>query len=69
MNQRTEGICELLTTLSPNQVVDSIVADGFSEAVTNFLTYEEDTHLAYFRNAAGGLIVADCRSISLIVFP
>lgn len=69
MNQRSEGICGLLATLSPNQLVDAIVADGFNESVANFVNFEEDTHLAYFRDAAGALIVADCRRISLIVFP
>ena len=69
MNQRLEGICELLTTLAPNQSVNAVVTDGFNEPVTNFVNFDEDTHLAYFTNAAGALVVADCRHISLIVFP
>jgi len=69
MNQRREGICGLLAALSPNQRVDEIVVDGFSESVFRFLSFEEDTHLAYFREEDGGLVVADCRRISLVDFP
>ncbi|MER2172516.1 MAG: hypothetical protein ABS938_18005 [Psychrobacillus psychrodurans] len=70
MNQRREdGICGLLATLSPNQRVNEIVVDGFSESVFRFINFEEDTHLAYFREELGGLVVADCRRISLIDFP
>lgn len=64
-----DGICDLLATLPPNYPVDEIVVDGFSESVARFINFEESTNLAYFREAGGGLVVADCRDISLIDFP
>lgn len=68
MNQ-TDGICALLATLTINQRVDEIVVDGFSEAVFRFLNLDEDSNLAYFSSVDGGLVVADCRRISLVDFP
>lgn len=68
-NRRTDGICELLAQLPPQFPVEAIVADGFNEDVTAFVTLNEDTHLAYFTEIGGGLVVADCRRISLIDFP
>ncbi|MEK3952204.1 hypothetical protein [Psychrobacillus sp. FSL K6-1464] len=69
MNNNRDGICGLLATSPPNYRVNEIVVDGFNEDVFRFINLEEDTHLAYFREEDGGLVVADCRRISLVDFP
>ena len=69
MNNNRDGICGLLATLLPNYRVNEIVVDGFDEDVFRFINLGEDTHLAYFREEDGGLVVADCRRISLVDFP
>ena len=69
MNNRSDGICGLLENLPPNYRVNEIVVDGFNEDVFRFVALDERTHLAYFTEEGGGLVVADCRRISLIDFP
>lgn len=69
MSRRRDGICALLADLPPNYRVNEIVVDGFNEDVFRFVTLDERTNLAYFREEGGGLVVADCREISLIDFP
>ncbi|MGG0669650.1 hypothetical protein [Sporosarcina koreensis] len=62
-------ICELLEKLPPQYPVDEIVVDGFSESVNAFIALDRDNNLAYFSESGGGLVVADCRRISLVDFP
>lgn len=69
MNNRRDGICGLLENLPPNYRVDEIVVDGLSTTVFRFISFDERTDLAYFRETGGALVVADCREISLIEFP
>jgi hypothetical protein len=67
-NNNTQSICELLGTLPPGYPVSEVVVDGFSESVNAFITLDQNTNLAYFSEVGGGLVVADCRRISLIDF-
>lgn len=71
MNENIDnnGICDLLATLPPQYPVESIVVEGFDEDVNAFVTLNRFTNLAYFTEGSGGLVVADCRKISLIDFP
>ena len=71
MNNRTrnDGICALLANLPPQYPVSEIVVDGFNEDVNAFIALDRDSDLAYFSEDTGGLVVADCRQISLIDFP
>jgi hypothetical protein len=68
-SKRNRDICRLLASLPPQYPVESIVVDGFEEDVNAFVTLNEDTDLAYFTEPGGGLVVANCRRISLIDFP
>lgn len=63
------GICDLLANLPPQYPVNEIVVDGFNEDVNAFITLDQDSDLAYFSEGGGGLVVADCRKISLVDFP
>lgn len=65
----SNNIYRLLANLPPQYPVDEIVVDGFSESVNAFIAFDRSTNLAYFTEAAGGLVVADSRQISLIDFP
>lgn len=64
----SNSICQLLSTLPPGYPVSEIVVDGFSESVSAFVTLDQNTNLAYFTETGGGLVVADCRRISLVDF-
>ena len=68
-SRRNEGICGLLRNLPPQYPVSEIVVDGFNEDVNAFIGLDRDNNLAYFSELTGGLVVADCRRISLIDFP
>lgn len=68
-SRRGDGICRLLRNLPPQYPVSEIVVDGFNEDVNAFIALNRDTNLAYFSELGGGLVVADCRKISLIDFP
>lgn len=62
-------ICDLLASLPPQYPVESVVVDGFDEEVNAFVNLNPATNLAYFTEGGGGLVVADCRKISIINFP
>jgi hypothetical protein len=64
----SNNICQLLSTLPPGYPVSEVVVDGFSESVNAFVTLDQNTNLAYFSEVGGGLVVADCRRISLVDF-
>ena len=68
-NNRNNDICDLLASLPPQYPVESIVVDGFEEDVNAFVNLNRDTNLAFFTEDGGGLVVADCRRITLIDFP
>lgn len=64
-----ENIRELLASLPPNYRVNEIVVEGFSESVFRFITLDDATGLAYFREEDGGLVIANSNAISLVDFP
>lgn len=68
-HNNNNGICGLLSNLPPQYPVESIVVDGFEEDVNAFVSFNRNTNLAFFTETGGGLVVADCRRISLIDFP
>jgi hypothetical protein len=64
-----KSICEILADLQPQTPVSEIVVDGSTESVNTFIVLDQKTNLAYFLEVGGGLVIVDCRRISLIVFP
>ncbi|WP_027723871.1 hypothetical protein [Tuberibacillus calidus] len=60
-------ICQQLLTTDPNTAVDSIVVDGATVTVTNFVTVDEKQGLAFFLTATG-VTVVDCSELSAVNF-
>lgn len=63
-----ETICDLLETLPTGYPLQAIIVDGNRLEVTRFVNIDAETDLAYFIQANGGLVVADCMRISSVDF-
>jgi hypothetical protein len=68
MADSNNGMEELLAKLHPQTPVSEIIVDGTCKTVTKFISFDEDSNLAYFSTTGGGTAVADSTKISLIEF-
>jgi len=57
--------CQRLLTVDPNTPVDSVIVNGATMTVTNFVNVDQTRGLAYFVTATG-ILEVDCSQLSAV---
>lgn len=62
------AICDLLATLSPGTPMTSVVVNGLTVTVENFISFNEGAERVVFKLADDSFMIVDCNKIGSLEF-